>query len=116
MALLLLNFAAADCGPGYRTSVSSPGQTVRLPIKREADVAQAKCFHSLLAERRAELCDHLDEQAVKLARCERSGDIVTLARNRQRIKDIGAEIRDIDRMLHSLQVRLLAVQRKQRSG
>ena len=116
MPLLLLNFAAADCGPGYRMSVSSPRQTVRLPIKREADVAQAKCFHSLLAERRAELCDHLDQQAVKLARCERSGDIVTLARNRQRIKDIGAEIRDIDGMLHSLQVRLLEAQRKQRSG
>ena len=31
-----------------------------------------------------------------------SGDIVTLARSRQRIKDNSAEIRDIDRMLHSL--------------
>ncbi len=40
---------------------------------------------------------------------------IKVGRRQQRIKDIGAEICDIDRMLHSLQVRLLTVHQKQRS-
>ena len=60
-----------------------------------------------VAERRAALCDRLDQQAVKLARYERSRDTGGARRKRGRIKEIGAEIRDIDRMLHTLKVRLL---------
>ena len=74
---------------------------------READIQQAQVFHSLLAERRAELCDHLDQQAVKLTRYEHRRDSNGARRKRLRIKEIGAEIRDIDRMMHGLTVRLL---------
>ncbi len=76
-------------------------------VDRQADVAQAQIFHSLLAQRRAALCDHLDQQAERLARYERSRDSAGVRRKRLRIKEIGAEIRDIDRMVHGLTVRLL---------
>jgi hypothetical protein len=72
-------------------------------------------FHTLLAERRAELCERLDQQAVKLARCERSCDSAGVRRKRLRIKEIGAEIRDIDRMMQGLRVQLLGVEHKRSS-
>lgn len=81
-------------------------------VEHEADVKQAEVFYLLLAEKRAALCDGLDQQAVKLARYERSHDAAG-ARRRQRIKEIGAEIRDIDRMIHALGDRLLAAETPQ---
>ena len=72
-------------------------------------------FHTLLAERRAELCDRLDQQAAKLARYERCRDSAGARRKRLRIKEIGAEIRDIDRMMQGLVGRLLGDEQKQRS-
>jgi hypothetical protein len=80
---------------------------IPLPVQREADVAQAQIFHSMLAARRAVLCEHLDLQAERLARHERNRDSAGVRRKRLRIKEIGAEIRDIDRMVHGLMVRLL---------
>ena len=84
-------------------------------MEREADIKQAEVFHMLLAERRAALCDRLDQQAVKLARHELSHDSAGVRRKRLRIKEIGAEIGDIDRMLHTLKVRLLGEAAQQRS-
>ena len=87
--------------------MSNGGQIVTLPIERGPDVAQAEVFCSLLAERRGELCDRLDEQAIKLARYERGHDSAGARRKRLRINEIGAEIREIDRMMNALRVRLL---------
>ena len=96
---------------GYLTSVTNGGRIVTWPVDREADIEQAQVFHSLLAERRAQLCDRLDEQAVKLARYEHSRDSAGARRKRLRIKEIGAEIRDIDRMMQGLMGRLLGARR-----
>jgi hypothetical protein len=81
-------------------------------VERQADAEQAEMFHTLLAGRRAELCDHLDQQAVKLARYEQGRDSAGIRRKRLRIKEIGAEIRDIDRMMQGLRVQLLGVEHK----
>ena len=78
--------------------------------QREADIQQAEHFHTLLILHRAELCDHLDHHAIKLARYDRNRDSVRAQRKRLRIKEIGAQIRDIDRMTHALTSRLLAAQ------
>jgi hypothetical protein len=72
-----------------------------------ADVAQAQVFHTLLSERRAALSDRLDQQAVKSVRDEQSRDSAGVRRKRLRIKEIGAEIRDIDQMVRRLTVHLL---------
>ena len=80
-------------------------------MERQADTEQAQVFHTLLAERRAELCDRLDQQAVKLARYEHRRDSDGARRKRLRIKEIGAEIRDIDRMMQGLMGRLLGARR-----
>jgi hypothetical protein len=93
-------------------SVTNGGRIVTWAADREADTQQAQVFHSLLAERRAELCDRLDEQAIKLARYEQSRDSARARRRRGRIKEIGAEIRDIDRMMQGLRVQLLGVEHK----
>ena len=84
-------------------------------VEREADIQQAEVFHALLAQRRAELCDLLDEQAIKLGRYERGHDTAVVRRKRRRIKEIGAEVRDIDRMIHGLRGRLLDIEQKRRS-
>ena len=42
--------------------MTNGGRIVTWAADREADIQQAQVFHSLLAERRAELCDRLDEQ------------------------------------------------------
>jgi hypothetical protein len=86
-----------------------------LLVKREADVAQAEHFHALLAEKRAELCDHLDRQATRLAHHEPSRDSAGARRKRLRIKQIGEEIRDIDRMMQTL-AQLLTVERKRHTA
>ena len=96
----------------YLTSVTNGGRSVTLPVERWADTEQAQVFHTLLAERREELCDRLDQQAVKLARYEHSRDSAGARRKRLRIKEIGAEIRDIDRMMQGLKVQLLGVEHK----
>jgi hypothetical protein len=101
---------AAGSSARYRSSVSTGGRAVVLPVESRADVAQAQVFHSLLAQRRAALCDRLDQQAVKLARYERCRDSAGVRRKRLRIKEIGAQIRDIDRMMQGLMVRLLREQ------
>lgn len=72
-------------------------------------------FHTLLAEKRAELCDHLDKQAIRLAHYERSRDSARASRKRVRIKEIGAEIRDIDRMMQRLTAQLLREAQKRHS-
>ena len=87
---------------GYLTCVTHGGRFVTWAADREADIQQAQVFHCLLAARRMELCDRLDAHEIKLARYERSRDSEGTRRKRRRIKEIGAEIRDIDRMLHSL--------------
>ena len=84
-------------------------------MEASADVAQAHVFHALLSQRRAALCDRLDQHAVKLARHERSRDSAGVQRKRLRIKEIGAEIRDIDRMVQRLTVNLLGEAQKRRS-
>jgi hypothetical protein len=88
-------------------SVTNGGRIVTWAADREADTQQAQVFHSLLAERR-----RLDEQAIKLARYEQSRDSAGARRKRGRIKEIGAEIRDIDRMMQGLRVQLLGVEHK----
>jgi hypothetical protein len=84
-----------------------------LLAEREADIQQAQVFHSLLAEQRVELCDRLDEQAIKLVRYEQNRDWNGARRKRRRIKQIGADIRDIDRILRALRSRLLGARREQ---
>ena len=110
--------AAVQCALALSTVISVPALRV-LPRKKSrppmllsaaADTEQAQVFHSLLAERRAELCDRLDEQAIRLARYEHSRDSAGARRKRGRIKEIGAVIRDIDRMMHGLRVQLLGVE------
>jgi hypothetical protein len=81
-------------------------------VGREADIQQAEVFHAMLAQRRAELCDLLDECAIKLGRAERTHDTAVERRKRLRIKEIGAEVRDIDRMMHGLTGRLLGCDRR----
>jgi hypothetical protein len=87
--------------------VTIGGRIVTPPADRETDIQQAEVFHALLAQRRAELCDLLDEHAIKLGRAERSHDTAGVRRKRLRIKEIGAEVRAIDRMMHALSGRLL---------
>jgi hypothetical protein len=94
----------------YLTSVTNGGRFVTPPVERQADTKQAQVFHTLLAERRAELCDRLDQQAIKLARHEQNRDSAGARRKRLQIKEIGAEIRDIDRMMQRLRVQLLGVE------
>ena len=91
------------------------GRFVTLPVEQEADIQQAEMFHTLLAERRAELCERLDEQGIKLARYEQRRDSAGARRKRLRIKEIGTEIRDIDRMMQGLRVQLLGVEHKRSS-
>jgi hypothetical protein len=93
--------------------VTNGGRIVTWAADREADIQQAQVFHSLLAERRAELCDRLDEQAIKLTRYEQSDDSAGARRKHRRIKQIGADIRDIDRMMHALRSRLGAQHEQQ---
>jgi hypothetical protein len=87
--------------------VTTGGRIATRPTGHQADIEQAQLFHSLLAERRAELCDRLDEQAVKMARYEANRDCDGARRKRKRIKEIGADIRDVDRMIGQLKVGLL---------
>jgi hypothetical protein len=96
---------------GYVTCVTSGGRIVTWAEDRKANIQQAEVFHSLLAEQRVELCNRLDQQAVKLARYEQGRDSAGARRKRLRIKEIGAEIRDIDRMMQVLMSRLLGEQR-----
>ena len=77
-----------------------------MPSGHVADSQQAAVFHALLVERRAAVCDRLDEQAVKLARYERLRDTSSARRKRLRIKEIGAELREIDRMIGVLEFRM----------
>ena len=95
--------------------MSNGGRAIAGSVEANADVAQAQVFHALLSQRRAALCDRLDQQAVKLARHERSRDSAGVRRKRLRIKEIGAEIRDIDRMVQRLTVQLLREAQKQHS-
>jgi hypothetical protein len=90
------------------------GRLAALP-QREADIRQAEVFHTVLAQRRAALCDRLDLQAAQLAQYEGSHDTAGVRRKRLRIKETGAEIRDIDRMLQSLTFRLLGEEHTRRS-
>lgn len=92
---------------GYFTCVTNGGQIVTWQANHQADIAQAEVFQSLLAAQRAQLCDRLDEQAIKLARHLRTRDSAGARRKRRRIKEIGADIRDIDLMMHALSSRLL---------
>lgn len=88
---------------GYFTCVTNGGRIVTSRrADREADIQQAEVFHSLLAEHRVELCNRLDEQAIKLARYERIQDSDGARRKRRRLKQIGADIRDIDRTMRAL--------------
>ena len=112
IALIRLNGRLAR---GYFTSMTNGGRIVTLPADREADIQQAQIFHALLDQRRAELCDLLDEQAINLGRYERSHETAVVRRKRRRIKEIGAEVRDIDRMIHGLRGRLLDIEQKRRS-
>ena len=59
---------------GYLTPVTIGELIVALPVEFSADIRQAEVFYSPLAQLRAELCDQLDEQAMKLARYERVQD------------------------------------------
>ena len=68
--------------------MTNGGRIVTWAADREADIQQAQVFHSLLAERRAELCDRLDEQAIKLTRYEQSHDSDGARRKHRRIKQI----------------------------
>jgi hypothetical protein len=92
------------------------GRLAALPTRREADIRQAEVFHGLLAQRRAELCDRLDEQAAKRARYEHNRDSAGARRKRLRIKEIGVEIRDFDRMVQGLMDRLLGQEHKHASA
>ena len=56
---------------GYLTPVTIGERIVALPVEFSADIRQAEVFYSSLAQLRAELCDQLDEQAMKLVRYER---------------------------------------------
>jgi hypothetical protein len=85
-------------------------------VGNEADMRQAEVFHAMLAQRRAELCDLLDEYAIKLGRAEQSHDTAVVRRKRLRIKEIGAEVRDIDRMMLGLRDHLLGLDRAQTSA
>jgi hypothetical protein len=76
-------------------------------VGREADIQQAEIFHALLAQRRAALCELLDQQAIQLGRAERREDIAGVRSKRLQIKEIGAEVREIDRMMLALRSRLL---------
>ena len=101
----------------YGTPVTNGGRVAAVLVGREADIQQAEVFHALLAQRRAALCDLIDEQAIILGRAERSHNTAGVRRKRLRIKEIGAELRDIDRMMHGLRGRLLgAEQPSGRSG
>jgi hypothetical protein len=74
-------------------------------MQHDADVQQAAVFHAFLAAQRAELCDLLDQQAANL---ELAGRHSYGAKVKQRrIREIGAEIREVDRMMHGLTTRLL---------
>ena len=95
--------------------MSNGGRAVAGLVEASADVAQAHVFHALLSQRRAALCDRLDQQAVTLARHERTHDSAGVRRKRLRIKEIGAEIRDIDRMVQGLTAQLLGEAQKRRS-
>jgi hypothetical protein len=92
------------------------GRLAAVATQREADIRQAEVFHALLAQRRTELCDRLDQQAAKLARYEHNRDSEGARRKRLLIKEIGAEIRDIDRMMHALSSRLLRSHHEHRSA
>ena len=96
--------------------MSNRGQIVTLPIERGADIAQPEVFRSLLAQRRVELCDRLDEQAIKLARYQRGHDCAGAQRKRLRIKQTGAQIREIDRMMEALRVGSLGAEPNQAFG
>jgi hypothetical protein len=61
-------------------------------------------------------CDRLDEQAIKLVCDEQNHDSDGARRKRRRIKQIGADIRDIDRMMHALRSRLLGARHEQQSN
>ena len=90
------------------------GRAVMLPVDRGADIHQPEVFCGLLAERRAQLCDRLDEETTRLARYELSRDSFGARFSRQWIREIGTEIREIDRMTHALRVRLLGEPAQQR--
>jgi DNA-binding ferritin-like protein len=83
-------------------------------LKHILNATGVEVFHSLLARRRAALCDHLDRQAERLARHERNRDSAGVRRKRLRIKEIGAEIRDIDRMVQRLTAQLIGEAQKHR--
>ena len=91
---------------GYFTAVTVGERIVASPVEFSAQIRQAEVFYSSLAQLRAEVCDQLDEQARKLAHYERVHDAEGVLRQHRRITAIGAEIREIDRMMHALGVRL----------
>lgn len=101
---------------GYLTPVTIGERIVGLPAQVSADTRRAEVFYSSLAQLRAELCDQLDEETKKLARCERLQDLEAVRRKHRRIKDIGADIGEIDRMIRALNVGLLDRRRARPTG
>ena len=54
-----------------------------MAVERNADVAQGEIFHAYLVEWRAELCEILDEQAVKMERYQRISASAGVLRDRR---------------------------------
>ncbi len=71
-----------------------------------ADLQQAHYFHELLAHKRAELDEQLDDIQVELFRLDRMGDVRGVRSKRRIIKALESEARSIDRMRKALSLRL----------
>jgi hypothetical protein len=83
--------ASVNCAISARAAAScqsrcAPGRPDLRTAERDADVALGEIFRALLAERRAELCDILDQQAVRLARYERVPDGAGVRQKRRKIR------------------------------
>ena len=65
------------------TCVINGGRVTTLSVERNADVAQGEIVHAYLVERRAELCEILDEQAVKMERYQRISASTGVLRDRR---------------------------------
>lgn len=59
------------------------GRVTTWSVERNADVAQGEIVHAYLVERRAELCEILDEQAVKMERYQRISASTGVLRDRR---------------------------------
>lgn len=98
---------------GYGAAMSH-GELLSLRGGTSADMHQAEYFHTLLDSEMIELRARLDQHLATMARYEHVGDVAGARRVRHMVRSLEGELRNVDRMVQALRVRMAAPVRARR--